>query len=242
MSRRRRPPSRPDDAPPRSEAAWEAEFRRSDAVADRYGELLETLLDDPDRDEKIDREMGWDGGDAKGDGEGEVERAIVRAKASIDRLLAVRAEAGDDVFEVGDADAEDRADRAAVPAYAAAADLGHRVVRLLKDWRPAAGSAGGAGAESADELVGRAFIGIHIATAKLLSGHGMGYDDEGLCGVIVLCRRALAAAADGRAAWELLAAHGCVPADVAADIVAGHAQTCRLIEERIAELRLRVWW
>jgi hypothetical protein len=43
-----------------TEAQWEALMKRSDARSSRYGELLETLIDDPGRDAKIDREMGWD--------------------------------------------------------------------------------------------------------------------------------------------------------------------------------------
>jgi hypothetical protein len=45
---------------PWSEERWEQEFRRSDARADRFGELLETFMDHPDRDELVAREMGWD--------------------------------------------------------------------------------------------------------------------------------------------------------------------------------------
>jgi hypothetical protein len=45
---------------PWDEARWEAEFRRNDARADRFGELLETFMDHPDRDELVAREMGWD--------------------------------------------------------------------------------------------------------------------------------------------------------------------------------------
>jgi hypothetical protein len=30
-----------------------------DLITDRFGELLETLVDDPDRHQKIAREMGW---------------------------------------------------------------------------------------------------------------------------------------------------------------------------------------
>lgn len=45
---------------PWSEERWEREFKRNDARADRFGELLETFMDHPDRDELVAREMGWD--------------------------------------------------------------------------------------------------------------------------------------------------------------------------------------
>jgi hypothetical protein len=44
---------------PWTEAEWLAEFRRNDVRTAKFGELLETFADDPDRREKIDREMGW---------------------------------------------------------------------------------------------------------------------------------------------------------------------------------------
>jgi len=49
-----------DPHSPLTEDEWLAEFQRMDAQAARYGDLFETLIDDPNRDELIDREMGWD--------------------------------------------------------------------------------------------------------------------------------------------------------------------------------------
>src|SRR6059058_4231004 len=44
---------------PWDEARWEKEFKLNDARADRFGELLETFIDHPNRDEIVAREMGW---------------------------------------------------------------------------------------------------------------------------------------------------------------------------------------
>jgi hypothetical protein len=48
---------------PWSEEEWLAEFRRNDVRSAKFGELLETFGDDPDGDEKIRHEMGWDKND-----------------------------------------------------------------------------------------------------------------------------------------------------------------------------------
>lgn len=249
MPRRRRPPPRPDDAPPRSEAEWEAEFRRMDVLTDRFGELLETLIDDPDRDAKIAREMDWfqdDEGDDDDDPElaarrDEFEHAVLQVSDAVDREMADAAEAGVDCFDDLDGD-EERADRAAVPAYAAAVDVGHRVVDVLKDHPAARADDVTTDGESDAELVGRAFIGIQIAAAKLIGGHGMGYEDGVLCANIVNCKRALAGALDGRAAWGVLRARSLVTPEVADEILAAHTAVIGLIEQRIADLRSRVWW
>ena len=45
---------------PMNEAQWRRMMQESDARSAKFGELLETLIDHPDRDEIINREMGWD--------------------------------------------------------------------------------------------------------------------------------------------------------------------------------------
>ena len=48
-----------DDERPYTEEQWEALFRESDLKAAKFGELLETLHDQPDHELIIAREMGW---------------------------------------------------------------------------------------------------------------------------------------------------------------------------------------
>ena len=48
----------PDDLP-WTEEHWERFMQRSDARSARFGDLLETLRNHPDRDEIVAREMGW---------------------------------------------------------------------------------------------------------------------------------------------------------------------------------------
>ena len=62
------PRKRKDDIPdaddgdelPWNEQQWEEFMKRADLRAARFGELLETMRNDPDRDIKLAREMGWD--------------------------------------------------------------------------------------------------------------------------------------------------------------------------------------
>src|SRR5437762_14160486 len=48
-----------DDEAPWSEQRWEAFMRESDLRSARFGEIFETVMDDPNRDRIIAREMGW---------------------------------------------------------------------------------------------------------------------------------------------------------------------------------------
>src|SRR5687767_6541933 len=50
----------PEGDKPMNEEQWEAFMREGDLRAARFGELLETLIDHPNRDEIVAREMGWD--------------------------------------------------------------------------------------------------------------------------------------------------------------------------------------
>jgi hypothetical protein len=57
----------PPQEKPWNEEQWERFMKRSEARADRFGELLETLVDHPDRDKIIAREMGWKEDDEESD-------------------------------------------------------------------------------------------------------------------------------------------------------------------------------
>ena len=49
-----------DEELPWNEEQWEEFMKRSDVRSARFGELFETLIDHPDRDEIIDKEMTFD--------------------------------------------------------------------------------------------------------------------------------------------------------------------------------------
>ncbi|HBA83355.1 MAG TPA: hypothetical protein DCZ95_04590 [Verrucomicrobia bacterium] len=59
-------PSAQDEAPddfddgPMDEFEWERSLKESDALTEKFGEVLEKYIDHPDRDQLIAQEMGWD--------------------------------------------------------------------------------------------------------------------------------------------------------------------------------------
>jgi hypothetical protein len=50
--------------------------------------------------------------------------------------------------------------------------------------------------------------------ARIAGGHGMGHEDDVLCGNIVCCKRSLAAADECLEALESLKAKGAVPSEI----------------------------
>src|SRR5262245_14062320 len=105
-----------DDDRPWTEAQWEAFMKRADARSAKFGELLETFQDHPNRDAIIDHEMGWDrrraqGGDAFEDFLEEVSAAAEDAHSAAegDDLLAVDDDWDllDDELDEEDLDEED---------------------------------------------------------------------------------------------------------------------------------------
>ena len=199
MSKRRNPN---DDSDPRTddrpwtEDQWEAFMKRGDARSAKFGELLETLRDDPDRDATIAREMGWDDEDDDTDeDDGPAFELPAEDFVSGEDPDAGAGRGDADGFDDEDFDEEDD-DLDAIPAYRLASEVGMKIHHALKPHLDAAepepgtdGVAGRRAGVPADddtgELLGKAFIGCHIAAAKIAGGHGMGYEDDVLCGNIV---------------------------------------------------------
>lgn len=76
--------------------------------------------------------------------------------------------------------------------------------------------------------------------ANLAGGHGLGYDEETICGNIVKCRWALADCEFCREMLEHLVQRG--GGDDYRSLVEQSRQLSAQIRERIARLRARVWW
>jgi hypothetical protein len=229
-----------DDERPWNEARWREFMREGELRAARYGELLETLMDDPDRDAKIAREMGWgrDGEDDQGDDDAtdatdddtfDPEAIIAAAEAEV-RGKVERGEP----LEEGERDDVER-----LPVYQLATDVGSRVRdalhpymqgRVDDDYCPE------------DDPIGQAYINALIPGAKIAGGHGMGYEDEVLCGNIVCCTIAGDAARKCREFLLILREQGTVPASVIEPLLP-HVDAMRDgIAEHVAALRARVWW
>ena len=264
----------PDDEKPMNEEQWEAFMREGDLRAARFGELLETLIDHPNRDELVAREMGWDEiadalaeekqGKAGGEDAGEETDDFEQWKADViaagteaaeeekrqrEAQREARREAGepedDDPFaervpspEELAAMPEDEWPVEAIPAYTLAVDVGMRVHEELKPWLERR-------ADDDDEVgekLGEAFIGVHIAGAKLAGGHGMGYEDDSICGNIVCCKKGLAGAEQTEQALLWLREEGTVPKEKVDLLLPDVRKVAEAIRQRITELRARVWW
>ena len=215
----------PEDDRPWNEDQRERFMRESEVRSARFGELLETLIDHPDRDEIIRREMGWnqEGDEAEADDEPDWEADAIEAineSPSEEELNEFRRQREE--FETN-------------PAYRRSFDWSIRVHDALKE---EFGQLGG----DLEERLAEALADAGLVPAKLAAGHGMGYEDDSLCGNIVCCK------------WSLEAANRCLGS--LSELSDGHPplrprlaplseegrEVERLVAARIAELRTRVWW
>lgn len=235
------------DERPWTEEQWEAFMKESDVRADRHGELLETSIDDPDRHEKIAREMGWLDNDDDEEEERDDDYEMFDEEDAAFELedhdipMSEALESDNEGAEEDDDDFDNpraRRDREmeGIPAYVIASQVGEEIADALDPWlkrKPQIDD---------DGRLGEAFIGCHITAAKIAGGHGMGYDDDVLCGNIVNCKRGLAGAHQSRKALVSLRDDKILPAKVVDPLLSRLDQVIKAVEERIAELRSRVWW
>lgn len=236
---------------PMTEAEWEQEFRESDVRADRFGELLETLMDHPDRDEIIAREMGWEGfaealkeqkeSDAKSEQDEDADEDDDEDENWEDEQ---EYEQQPDVIEQGenakDDDPFEERSLKEIPAYQVADGAAEMVRKALQPYSKRTDDS--AYDEDAGELIGKAFMGIHTAVAKMSGGHAMGYDDDVLCGNIVKNKHALEGARQSIRAFQELGERKLIPARVIEPIMPKLIEAETAIEARIEELRAMVWW
>ena len=211
-----------DNELPWTEQQWEQLMRRSDVRSAKFGELLETLRDEPDFEERIAHEMGWDRDDD--------EKPVFEIDA--------QEEAGDDQ-EVERILREEQEALHKIAAYTRSNDWGMKVHDALKDLLEK--EAGTAPADVEEDLSDAFGCTISVA-AKIAGAHGMGYDDESLCGNIVCCNRALEEGERGVKALESIMAKGLVDKEMMGPLIEEGHQITALIQEHIAELRSRVWW
>jgi hypothetical protein len=250
-------PEREDDEPqweddtegPWDEQRWETFMRESDLRSARFGEIFETVMDDPNRDRIIAREMGWDWLEEALD-EQEAARAAGELDEDEDEFkepdVPERAAAGSQDSEATDAgdDEEDddpfgdrECDR--IPAYRIAFDNSMKIHDALK---PFMSKEVNEKDEDYDRRLGQAYIGCHIAAAKIAGGHAMGYDPDVLCGNIVNCKRGLAGAVEAEEGLLELKEEGLLPAGLVDSLLPEVRAVIDAVKARIEELRAKVWW
>ncbi|MDP6357823.1 MAG: hypothetical protein QF473_22095 [Planctomycetota bacterium] len=216
-----------DEELPWNEEQWEDFMKRSDARSARFGELFETLIDHPDRDEIIDKEMGWDQRPDDWDEEEEAEHI-----AEMNRICE---EALDDPDIARQMEESDR-QLEAMPAYNKGMEYALKVHRKLKHLFEAEDDG-----EPCEDLIGL-MSGSHIVSAKIAGGHGMGYTDDALCGNIVNCRRGLKGAEQALQCLEDLRQDKVISQEVYADLKADGEEVRQLVIDHVEELRKKVWW
>jgi hypothetical protein len=226
MAHKRLSDQQREDDRPWDEARWRGFLRESDLRAARYAELFETLVDDPRRDEKIAHEMGWSNGSAKDErGPGFAGDADVSDGESIC-----------DEIDPNDPDllAEVEADRRAlnaIPSYRWGRTLASLVIKTLTPYN-----------HVDDDRIASACEHALTPSAKIAAGHGIGYDDDAICGNIVCNTIALASAQKAYTEFAELKADGVLPSPEVDKILKRLADLAVAIESRIAELRSRVTW
>jgi len=218
----------PSDDMPWGEAQWERFLRRSEVRSARFGELLETLMDHPDCEAILHREMGW-GRIGEGDDDDNND--------DVDGADRDEPEYPDDppMDEVASSRSEGRRDVADLPECARMLDWSARLHDALNV----------VDARQSDDLV-ELFAEVIVASmtvgAKIAAGHGMGYDDEVLCGNIVCCRLSLDAARRCERAMHEIRQRRPELDEALMTLIDEGRQLQALIEQRIADLRSRVWW
>jgi hypothetical protein len=224
---------------PWNEAQWEKFLKESEVRSAKFGELLETLMDHPDRDAIIDREMGWDRDDDESPAMEWLEEALESQEDEDDddETFVIDAADDPDMMNEDDEDSEPWEDNELkkLPYYTRAFDFGLRVHDQLKPYLTP-------DEEDQDEdFIDALANGFNIA-AKLAGAHGMGCEDDMICGNIVCCKRSLEAASECLRALTSLRDRTLMPAEVA-DLLLKEGEEVRgLVEQHIAELRSRVWW
>ena len=249
MPRKKKKPL-PDPGRPWNEQEWEAFMKECDLRTARFGEILETVKDHPDRDELIDRHMGWDEPDEPEEDEERDEREPHFDGAAIMEQAAAEVEAENAERErSGESTSDDEpfgvdADRKQIPAYNLAFEVGMRVHEALEPFMKARvpEGAGEWDRDDVDERLGEAYIGCMITAAKISGGHAMGYEDDVLCGNIANVKRGLAAADSAEAALLWLREKKELPAELVDRLLPDVRAVQQAARERIDELRRGVWW
>jgi hypothetical protein len=222
---------------PWTEQQWEDFLRQADLRTARYGELMETLMDDPDREQIIDHEMGWDRKREAADEQWlqEVTEAAVEAQEALESSDDPATPDPAHLKKMDDLQRLRGGELDAIPAYSACEAASNAIDRALASLMRDR-------VQAEDEDIAQVFIQIRIAGAKIASGHHLGYEDEVIGGNVVNCKRALAAVEECQIALKLIQSRNVIPTTSMPTLFAHVDQAHKAISYRIEELRARMWW
>jgi len=206
----------PFDAEPRpDEAWWTRELHRNEKLMDKF---MAALGDNPD----------WEKLPGREDEEEEwlADELLTKAEATeLDPTPAAAAEVTDDDSaeeDDPDEDPEVNAD------FNTVSKMAREFACAVFDLEPPPPNA---------ELL---YLSAGKVGANLAGGHGLGYDEEFLCGNIVKCRWALSDCEFCREMLEQL--HTQTGEATYAKLIEDSRRIAEVLRERIARLRQRVWW
>jgi hypothetical protein len=219
---------------PPDEAWWERELHRNEKMMDRYMAVLgenpdwEKWQDPDDLYNKV--HFGIDPVERK-PGEEEAEADETALEDDEEELEEVAGEESDESDEDEDADEEwedPDEDPEVNEHYEVIAGQARKFACDVFDLERVPGNR---------ELL---YLSAGKVGANLAGGHGLGYDDETICGNVVKCRWALS---DCEFCREMLEQyHGQTGESRYEELAAEAARLAEGIRERIARLRKRVWW
>jgi hypothetical protein len=234
----------PEDDRPMTEAEWEKMMKESDLRAARFGELLETLMDHPDREQLVAREMGWDDlADALAEKEAAEKAGLTDDESDDDDDRPDFDDGVDDETPYTDSGEgpfgrdEHNRELQMIPAYAACERAAEAINNVLKPFQ----SEDVKMEEDDGQLIGEAWIGFHIACAKMSGGHAMGYDPDVLGGNIVNNKRGLEGARQAIRAMTSLVDKKYIPRETLDKLMPLMREAESLLVERIEELRSKMW-
>jgi hypothetical protein len=220
---------------PRDETWWERELHRNEKLMDKY---MAVLGDNPDWDKWQDPEdlynkvhFNIDPPERSEDEEEEAEAEEIESPKAThlsgDATATDENEAAEEALD--DSDWEDPDEDPEVNGdYESIAKQARDYACHVFDLEKLPGNA---------ELL---YLSAGKVGANLAGGHGLGYDDEFICGNIVKCRWALSDCEFCREMLEQL--HQKTGEAIYAELTNESRKLAELIRERIARLRKRVWW
>lgn len=254
---------------PPNEAWWERELHRNEKLMDRYMKVFEDegedAFDKYDTPDKLYNKVHY----GVEPGEPLPPEALERESGRDpdfedwkEEVLNAAAEAAEEVEDELDPDEDDPDDEALTePADLAAAAPADEEDDDEEDWESDAADPQAEADEAAYQPLARQARNFAVKIirlsarpeieevmmlsagkigANLAGGHGLGYEDETLCGNIVKCRWALADCEFCREILEQMVRRNGDP--VLTSLIAESKALSTALRERIAALRSRVWW